>query len=135
MKKRKFYKKKTLVERGSMVGKVLDVVRNESSAASLVQGVKKNEQCRYQPPLYHGSNGTYRVGFPQHQREVLVVVDVRGLGKRQIDIRNDALKVNGRERVTDRFVEQLREKLIGTELKVVATRYESYVVDTNDLVL
>lgn len=135
MKKRRFYKKKKPLERVSLVGMVRDVFRRDHSVSRVVQGVRKPEQSRYQPPRYHGGNGTYRDGFPEHSREVVLKVDVPGFGVREIDVREEALTVNDRIRVTERFVHQLREKLLGAKIKVVTTRYESHVVDSDDLIL
>lgn len=82
-----------------------------------VSGIKKGMSA----PLgaTGGSNGTYRIGYPEVGRELNIYfrrVDDIGWGR--IDVRDLVLSLNDRSKITESFVKMLRDNLINSMIRV-----------------
>jgi cold shock CspA family protein len=83
-----------------------------------------------------GSNGTFRMGYPEVLRELNIYYRRLGdLGWGTIDVRELALQANTRQNVTDKFVEALKKKICGKQIEIVSNGSEWELVDTSILVL
>jgi len=61
-----------------------------------------------------GGYGTYRVGYPEVIRELNIHFRrVDDIGWGTIDVRDLALEINKRSKITKRFIENLKNKLVG----------------------
>jgi hypothetical protein len=72
-----------------------------------------------------GGNGTYRIGYPDTFRYLSLSFGWKKFtGGGQIDILPQALRLNGRKKVTTKFLNQLKAKLVGTELEIYSDGQE-----------
>jgi hypothetical protein len=96
---------------------VVDISYNVSSLTRVVSGIKKG--CTVPFGVTCGGNGTYRLGYPEFDRDLVLRFrrnDVVGWGN--IEVRDFALELNDRSKITNRFVDDLRNNLIGKEIVV-----------------
>ena len=114
-------------------GNVMDVVSETTSIAHIVQGVSQSESRKYQEPYFFGGNGTYRKGYPEVDRHLFLNVKIAGLGNQRVDVREPALDVNGRERITERLIQQLKDKLLGKRVRFGGTNHAFEIYDPGDL--
>jgi hypothetical protein len=130
--KRRYFRKPKVV---TFAGKVLDVKKDEHSVTLVRQGVKQNQIGQYENLGYTVSGGNAWLGFPQIERHLYLYAEISTYGKQEMDIRELALIVNNRERLTDSFVGKLRDRLRGKVMKFHRTdgRFEPY--NPEDLVL
>ena len=107
-------------------------VENETSATPLpiIQGIKRSQVKDYENRGYTVGNGNAWMGYPEVNRSVFLVIQNRKTMKKTLlEIRKQALEINARSRITERFIELLRGKLIGTEVKYITTHYGDYLAD------
>jgi len=116
------------------IGCVTDIVEEIDSVTSIIQGVKKEDANKYQEPQYKGGNGTYMVGYPEVSKFLYLIVLIKQK-EHKIDIRNESLKVNGRKRVTEKFKNDLKKKLVGENMRFMLLHDRSYLVDVDLLKL
>ena len=114
-----------------MFGFIQSIDRSEISLSRCITGISKDKQKYYDAPGsgFFGGNGTYREGYPEVKRELLMTVRIEydkssigtgiPVGIQKVDIRELALIMNEREKITDAFVSSLRRKLIGKRVELV----------------
>jgi len=97
-------------------------LRNEvHSLTRITQGFKKGES----KPVFAtaGSNGTYRLGYPEVTKELLIdFIRTDDIGWGTISVRDLVLQINDRSNITGKLVETLQQKLIGKAARV--SRYQ-----------
>jgi hypothetical protein len=104
----------------AFTARILDVKAESSYNSSCVTGISKEKQAQYTTKNgFFGSNGTYRVGYPDVERHLFLVVKLKGHPHIKIDVREKVLSLNDRQRVTDSFVQSLKEKLCDNEIKII----------------
>jgi len=102
-----------------VTGKVLDVRKNEKSFSCCVHGIKKQKQGSYaRNSNFHGSNGTYRMGYPEVHRTLNLVVKVRNYKHQFIDVRESFLRVNNRKKVTEKVLNLLANHIKNKSIEV-----------------
>lgn len=129
MKQKRFILKKKVV---TFSGRVLNIKYEVVDHSFIVHGVKRTDEKNYQPPVWHGGFGTFS-GYHEVERHLLLRTDIHGYGRQTVDIRQEALDINGREKVTDNFVDKLRTKLVSRELRFRKEGGGFKVFDDNDL--
>ena len=127
-------------ERGKQFsGEIIDVKKNTFSTAPCVSGISREKSASYtENNGFFGGNGTYRAGYSEYNSFLFLVVKLKGHPLVKINVRDAALKLNQRERITDVFAESLKGKLKGKKVKVeydgcVSGVYKFRLVDTNVL--
>lgn len=96
---------------------VTDVGYYVDSLTRTVSGIKKGMP----PPPYAtaGGHGTYRIGYPEVTRELNIAFRrIDDIGWGTIEVRDIVLEINDREKITDKFVEALKNHLAGKIIKV-----------------
>jgi hypothetical protein len=113
------------------IGRIIDVVNEVStSPMSITQGIKSNQVSDYENKGYTVRNGNAWIGYPETTRSLyLVIQDQRSKNTVHIDVRERALKENGRTNVTDKFVGLLKAKLVGVEVKYLTARFGDILED------
>jgi cold shock CspA family protein len=99
--------------------KVTGVRYDVESISRIVQGIKKGEG----KPVFAtgGGNGTYRVGYPETTRELLIdYIRTDTIGWGTIDMRKMVLHLNNRTNITESFVKKLAGQLTGKTVKLAS---------------
>ncbi|MFD2514202.1 cold-shock protein [Pontibacter locisalis] len=113
---------------------VTDIDYYRDSLTRTSSGYKKGQSAPFGATA--GGNGTYRLGYPEVIRELnLYFRRVDDIGWGTIDIRDLALKVNGRSKITDRFVSSLNNHLVGRTVSILPKNNEWYLKDSSVLVI
>lgn len=103
-----------------------------NSLTRIVQGIKKNAQIPY--GVTAGSNGTYRIGFPEVTRELNIEFrKLSGIGWGTIEVRDLILELNDRQKITSSLVSKFKEKLIGKTIEVYAKKGQWYLKNVSIL--
>lgn len=98
---------------------VTEIEYDVQSIIRIVNGVKQGQNPISIYPITAGSNGTYRAGYPEVFRTLFLDFKRKDrIGWGNMDIREIALQVNDRSKVTPKFVQQLKDRLIGKEIIV-----------------
>lgn len=97
--------------------KITDLDYDVESLTRIVSGIKQGDSAPFGSTA--GSNGTYRLGYPEVTRELNIsFVKINDIGWGKIDVRELALILNGRKSITKKFVQNLKSNLIGKEIEV-----------------
>jgi hypothetical protein len=82
-----------------------------------VSGIKKGQSIPFGATV--GGNGTYRIGYPEMHRDLLLHFrKIGGAGWGDIEIRNLALNINNRQKITTNFVDSLKEKIVNKKMEI-----------------
>lgn len=101
------------------IGQVIDVKYEKQEVASCISGIKRENASKYtQSNGYFGSNGTYRVGYPDVKLSLFLIIRLRNHPHLKIDVRNKALLLNNRKNITDAFISSLKEQLKNRDVQV-----------------
>ncbi|MDR2793696.1 MAG: cold shock domain-containing protein [Treponema sp.] len=113
---------------------VKDIDYNVWGVSSIVQGIR---QCQRIPfGATAGGFGTYRTGYPEMHRDLkLKFRKIGGIGWGEIEIRNLALNLNGRSKITTSFVENLNNKLKNQKIKIFGNNGYWKLEDENILIV
>ena len=66
-----------------------------------------------------GSNGTYRIGYPEEIRELKIYFKRKDdIGWGSTEVRGSVLIINKRKKITTKLINKLRTKLVGNTIKV-----------------
>lgn len=69
-----------------------------------------------------GGNGTYRLGYPETFKELNIdFLKIGDIGWGTIDVRVLALLVNNRKSITEKFVRDLRSKILNKKINIILT--------------
>ena len=113
---------------------VTDVEKCNIETSYIVQGIKRGQSIPYCATA--GSNGTYRVGYPEvHRYLTLSFIKIGGIGWGDIEIRDLALNINERQNVTDKFVAELKNKLNKEKIKIFGNNGQWEIKNTDILKL
>ncbi len=83
----------------------------------IVSGIKKGSSAPIGSTA--GSNGTYRLDYPNVTRELnLSFKKSNDIGWGKIDVRDLALSLNNRKSVTEKFIRDLKKKLVSKEIEI-----------------
>lgn len=102
--------------------------------SNIVSGVKKNQAA----PLgaTAGGNGTYRLGYPETYRFLSLHFKwSKFMGGGKIELLEPTLRLNGRKKVTKKFLRQLEARLREAELEIVSDGREWQLLDPGVLKL
>lgn len=104
----------------SLKGRIVEIEKNIHQAAYLKQGIKKQEQQKYDNNIkYYGSNGSYVTGFEYFGTTVDVKIYIYDLDKCiSFDIRDFILKVNGKQKISSKLLDYIIEKNKGKKVTV-----------------
>lgn len=109
-------------EKSSYKGRIVEVAYKVLSFSYLTQGIKKNDQSRYDQTML-GSNGTY-TSLPivtRHLYLKVVVYDYpeNGVNSTELfDERDFILSFFKRSKVTEKFLSEIKEKLKGKKVSI-----------------
>jgi hypothetical protein len=97
---------------------VIDLKYDTDSLTKIMSGITKDKSA----PLgaTAGSNGTYRIGYPEVSRELNIYfrrIDEIGWGT--IDVRELVLTLNDRTKITDSLVFALKNQLMEVNLTII----------------
>lgn len=118
-------------------GRIVDIRKVDQQYGCILQG-KAARHC-HDGFGYSGGNGTFLAwdgSGVNHYLFLDVSVYEDNKHKSSIDIRDRALKANGRSRVTEAFVDALKEKNVGKKIRLVSsakTGWQWTVIDWNEL--
>ncbi len=97
--------------------KALDIKYDRASLTRIVSGINNGMSKPYGATV--GGNGTYRIGYPEVLRELNIYFRrIDDIGWDTIDIRDEALRVNNRKQITEKFVENLKNQLVGKSIQI-----------------
>ena len=119
------------------MGRIVDIRKVDQAYGYILQG-EAAKNCR-DGFGYTGGNGTYRMWDGSGVNHCLfldVSVYADENHKTSIDIRDRALEANGRSRVTEAFIEALKEKNVGKKVHLVCkagTGWRWTIADWNEL--
>lgn len=101
--------------------KIIDFKYDTASLTRTVSGINK---CMSKPiGATSGGNGTYRIGYPEVLREVNIYFRrIDDIGWGTIDVRDLALTINNRSKITDKFIQTLKNQIVGKAIKVVQSK-------------
>lgn len=114
--------------------KIVELKYEVDICTGIMQGIKKGEDV----PLgaTAGGDGTYRIGYPEVFKKLIIIfkrVDDIGWGK--IEIRELALNLNKRRKITKKFISALENKLLGKIVKVTTNQNNWILADSSVLVI
>jgi hypothetical protein len=111
---------------GSFEARITALDYQVQSTSRIVQGIKKGEG----KPLFTtaGSNGTYRTGYPEVYKDLFIdFTRTDKIGWGTIEARQLVLLINGREKMTDSFVQKLKDQLTGKKINIMG-RQQKWVL-------
>lgn len=101
------------------IGQIIDIKPEKFEHSTCVSGISRSESHKYSESNgYHGSNGTYRIGYPEIHLSLLLVIKLRNHPHVRIDIRSKALEINNRQKVTEAFISALKDKLLNQSIEI-----------------
>jgi hypothetical protein len=112
--------------------KVVDFIYDTNSLTRIVSGIGKGTPAP--TGATKGGHGTYRIGYPEVSKELNIYFrrdDDIGWGT--INVRELALAINDRSKITDLFISMLRDKLVGIVLTIVQDSKKWSLKDTSVL--
>jgi hypothetical protein len=117
-------------------GRIKKVYQDTARLSYITSGIGKADQPRWDNS-FHGSNGTYCTGSTVYRFLFInvAVYDLEVKGENttiQIDIRDIALKIFKRKKVTDKFIEMLQSKLTGKKIKIIQKDLD-YFADEDEI--
>lgn len=117
---------------GRIETRITDVRYEVQTVSRISSGYKKGQGA---PPFSTaGSNGTYRIGYPETSRELLIdFIRTDDLGWGTISARKLALYVNDREKITESLVEIIKQKITGKTARVIVSKGEWFLLDMSIL--
>jgi len=117
---------------GRIETRIIDVRYEVKTLSRISSGYKKGQGA---PPLSTaGSNGTYRIGYPETSRELLIdFIRTDDLGWGTISARRLTLYVNNREKITESLVEAIKQKITGKTARVIMSNGEWFLLDMSIL--
>lgn len=95
---------------------IIDIEYDNRTLTKIVTGMKNGSK-----PMgaTAGSNGTYRIDYPEVNRDLnLYFRRINDIGWDSIEIRDLALRINGRKKITKKFIENLKQRLIGKQIQI-----------------
>jgi hypothetical protein len=95
---------------------ITDIEYDNTSLTRIISGMKNGSI-----PIgaTAGSNGTYRIGYPEGNKNLnLYFRRINDIGWDSIEVRDLVLKINSRKKITKKFIENLKKKLIGKQIQV-----------------
>jgi len=118
-------------------GKVIEVENKLNILTTVVHGIKKGKPEPFGATA--GSNGTYRIGYPETSHSLLITVNIFNIKtcnyqKIYIDVRKLLLDTNGWTKVTKQRVNQLKEKLLNQFVDIENNKGEWHLVDEKTMV-
>ncbi len=112
--------------------KIIDVKYDTVSLTRTVSGIKKGASAPFGATV--GGNGTYRIGYPEVLRELNIYFRrVDDIGWGTVGVREIALNINHRSKITVKFTETLKTKLVGKTIKITPQRNGWILTDTSVL--
>ena len=107
---------------------VTDIKYTKESLTRTVSGIKKGMSEPF--GATGGGNGTYRIGYPEELKELnLYYRKSDDIGWGIIEVREKVLKINERTKITDKFIENLKNKIIGKTINIIAHKNEWKLLD------
>jgi len=95
---------------------IRDLSYKTNTLTRIVSGIKGGNSTAFATA---GGNGTFRVGYPEVFRELNIsFTRLDDIGWGIFDIRDLVLSINKRNKITDKFIAQLKEKIVGTKTKI-----------------
>ena len=99
---------------------ITDLKYYSETLTRTVSGIKKGSSIPFGATA--GGYGTYRIGYPEAFRELNIFFRrLDDIGWGTIDVRDLVLNINDRSKITDRFVETLKDKLVGKKVFITPT--------------
>jgi len=112
--------------------KITEIKYDTASLTRMVSGIKKGMSPP--PGVTAGGNGTYRLGYPEVLRELNIYFRrIDDIGWSSIDVREIVLNINDRSKITDKLVEILNNKLVGTITTICLNKNNWALVDNSIL--
>ncbi|MBL6447593.1 hypothetical protein JMN32_14840 [Fulvivirga sp. 29W222] len=108
---------------------ITDFKYDTASLTRTVSGIKKGNPS----PLgaTAGSNGTYRIGYPEVLRQLNIYFRrIDDIGWGTIDVRDLALNINSRTKVTQKLTQELERHLVGKSTKIASNGKEWFLKDS-----
>ena len=100
---------------------VTNLKYDTESLTKTVSGISKNMSKPF--GVTAGSNGTYRIGYPEVLKEVNIYFRRNDdIGWGTINVRDLALKINDRSKITNKFIQTLSKNIIGKTIKVIPNK-------------
>jgi len=111
--------------------RITDVTYHVNSLTRIAQGYTKGRSKPFGATA--GSNGTYRLGYPEISKQLLIRfrrVDEIGWGN--IEVKDQALTINSRSNMTGSFVVTLKSKLVD-KLASVHSDGQNWLLSNNSI--
>jgi hypothetical protein len=97
--------------------KITDLDYHVETFTKIVSGIKKGSSAPFGSTA--GSNGTYRLDYPEVKKELnLSFRKSNDVGWGEINVRELALRLNSRKSVTKKFIQDLKNHLVGKEVEI-----------------
>lgn len=102
-------------------GKIINIIEGYVYSTIVTSGINKKNQKKYNDSNYYkGSNGTYasnNKAIPSRTRyvEMIIKTDVKTL---TFDITDELKHINNWERITDKRLNIIRDKLVNKDIKI-----------------
>jgi hypothetical protein len=112
--------------------KIISLKYDVASLTRTVSGIKKGMSAPIGTTA--GSNGTFRIGYPEVLREINIYVrKTDDIGWGTIEIRELVLTINDRNKITDRLIDTLEKRLIGKIITIQQNRNKWNLKDNSIL--
>ncbi|SDX59499.1 S1 domain-containing protein [Flavobacterium degerlachei] len=112
--------------------KIIDLKYDTTSLTRTVSGIKNGMSVPF--GATDGGNGTYRIGYPEVLRELNIYFRrIDDIGWGTIEIRELALRVNDRNKITDKLIENLKNKIVGKAINIVSYKGDWKIIDNSIL--
>lgn len=114
--------------------KIVDVKYDTASLTRIVSGIKKGESAPFGATA--GCNGTYRIGYPEVLRELNIYFRrIDTIGWSTIDVRDTVLSINGREKITSKLIETVKNNIINKEIDILIRSNKYCLADSSILII
>lgn len=110
-----------------VTGKVVGLRRRSLSNSYIIQGIKSNDQHKYNHGGYSGSNGSYST-WGKTEYELMLDIEAEGRNY-EVEVRDQALKLNERSKVTDSFISKLKDSLSKKHLLFKVQGNEAFMIE------
>lgn len=99
--------------------KITDLKYDCQSITRTVSGIKKG--MAKPAGATSGGNGTHRIGYPETLKELNIYFRrIDDIGWGTIDVRDKALKTNNRSKLTDAFIKELKNNIVGKTVTITS---------------
>ncbi|MDF7812852.1 cold shock domain-containing protein [Hymenobacter sp. YC55] len=113
--------------------KIIDIKYNTDSLTRIVSGISKGMSAPFGATA--GGNGTYRIDYPEVLRELNIYFRrVDDIGWGTIEVREIALSINNRSKITSKLIENIRHKIIGKNITVY-NKSNKFEIDDNYILI